>query len=37
MKKTDALYGDMDEIRVSMGELNIELEELKKQFLIINS
>ncbi len=27
LKKTDALYGDMDEIRVSMGELNIELEE----------
>lgn len=27
LKKTDALYGDMDEIRVSMGELNIILEE----------
>ena len=27
LKKTDALYGDMDEIRVSMDELNIKLEE----------
>ncbi len=27
LKKTDALYGDMDEIRVSLGELNMKLEE----------
>lgn len=27
LKKTGALYGDMDEIRASMGELNIKLEE----------
>lgn len=27
LKKTDALCGDMDEIRVSMDELNIKLEE----------
>lgn len=27
LEKTDVLYGDMSEIRVSMGELNIKLEE----------
>ncbi len=26
LEKTDALYGDMSEIKVSMGELNIKLE-----------
>lgn len=35
LKKTNALHGDMDEIRVSTDELNIKSEEKKKAGIYI--